>query len=345
MKKTIFLLCTTVLILSCINKPQSKGKVITNNIKLTWLENWFSAWELMSEEVLKLPKSTAPTMLFYDDKYVYTTSEVSAPNGELFDGPKLLGEKLSWKRELHNDTITIPDGQRIPIQLMTFAAPSEEKNVEAFFVMAAPIFWKEVGIESKEVGLDKLLTGVFLHEFAHTRQMNGIGSKITDFENNHTFKFEISDDIIQDYFSNDSLYVAAYNNEIDFLYAASNAKTKNRLHSLANEGLNLLKGRQSKYLLPEKKALVGMDNIFLTMEGLGQFMIVSWLTNPKGGNIPYDIAVKATRRDKKWWSQDEGLALFLILNKLTTPDWKMMFSKHPIDIIKLLENEIKDANK
>ncbi|MBL4624431.1 MAG: hypothetical protein JKY42_04755, partial [Flavobacteriales bacterium] len=156
MKKIIFLLCSTVLILSCKNEPNPKKEVIVNNVKLDWLENWFSAWELMSEEVLELPKSTPPIMFFYDDKYVYTTSEISAPNGEPFDGPELLGVKLPWKRELHNDTLTIPDGQRIPILLMTFAAPSEQKNVEAFFVMAAPVFWGDAGIESKEVSLDKL---------------------------------------------------------------------------------------------------------------------------------------------------------------------------------------------
>lgn len=333
-----------MLSLSCIYETKSNEEVIINNIKLKWLESWFSAWELMSEEVLDLPKSTPPIMFFYDDKYVYTTSEISAPNGETFNGPKLLGEKLHWIRALHNDTLTIPDGQRIPIQLMTFAAPSEQKNVEAFFVMAAPVFWKNTGIESEDVSLDKLLTGIFLHEFAHTRQMNGIGSKITDFENNHTFKFEVSDDIIQDYFSSDSIYVSEYKKEVNIFYSTSNAKTKNELYGLTNEGLNLLRERQTKYLSPENKILVEMDDIFLTMEGLGQFMIVSWLTNPKGGNYPLDIAIKATRRGGKWWSQDEGLALFLILDKMTNPNWKTMFSDHPVNVIQLIEKEIKVAN-
>lgn len=344
MKKIIFILLIAVSILSCKNETKPKEVLISNNIKLDWLENWFSAWELMSNEVLELPKSNPPIMFFYDDKYIYTTSEISSPNGESFNGPKLLGEKLPWKRELHGDTLTIPNGQRIPIQLMTFAAPTEQKNIEAFFVMAAPIFWKNTGIESKEVSLEKLLTGVFLHEFAHTRQMNGIGSKITQFETNNTLKFEVSDDIIQDYFSNDSLYVAKYKKEINIFYDASNAKTKKELYNLTNKGLRLLKKRQSKYLWPENKVLPEMDNIFLSMEGLGQFMIVSWLTNPKGGNYTLDIAIKATRRGGKWWSQDEGLALFLILDKMTNPDWKTMFSNDPTDIIKLIEKENSVAN-
>lgn len=341
MKKTIIVLFSAVLILSCKNKSHTTKKEPTNSHELVWLENWFSAWELMSKQVLKLPKSTPPTMLFYDDMYVYTTSKISAPNGVFFDGPKLLGEKLPWRKELHNDTLTIPDGQRIPIQLMTFAAPSKQKDVEAFFVMAAPVFWKGVGIESKEVGLEKLLTGVFLHEFSHTRQMNGMGSKITDFDNNNTFNVEVSDDIIQDYFAKNNLYVTDYKNELSILYAAAFTKKKSELYALTRKGLRLFREKQLKYIRPTNEVLIDMENIFLSMEGLGQFMIVSWLTNPDGGNIPFDIAVKATRRNKKWWSQDEGLALFLILDKLATPDWKMMFSDNPIDVITLIEKELK----
>jgi len=199
-------------------------------------------------------------------------------------------------------------------------------------------------VPMRAYSLHNLLTGVFLHEFAHTRQMNGIGSKITEFENNHTFKYEVSDDIIQDYFINDSLYVKEYNKEVNLFYSASNAKTKKEMYDLTKKGINLLKERQKKYLIPENEILTKMDNIFLSMEGLGQYMIVSWLTHPKGGNYPIDIAVKATRRGGKWWSQDEGLALFLILTKMTKPNWKIMFSDDPIDIIKLLEKENTIAN-
>ncbi len=344
MRKIIYLILILAFIVSCKNETKPQKDLNNENIQLSWLEKWFSAWELMSEEVLDLPKTTPPEMFFYDEKYVYTTSEISAPFGKSFNGPKLFGKKLPWKRQLHNDTLTIPNGQRIPIQLMTFAAPSEQKNVEAFFVMAAPIFWENTGIESNEVSLDKLLTGVFLHEFGHTRQMNGIGSKITKIENNHTFKYEISDDIIQDYFINDSLYVKEYNKEINFFYSASNANTKEELHRLTKQGIDLLKERQKTYLIPENKILVEMDNIFLSMEGLGQYMIVSWLTHAKGGNYPLDIAIKATRRGGKWWSQDEGLALFIILSKMKNPNWKIMFSNNPIDIVTLIEKENTIAN-
>ncbi|MBN4073041.1 DDE-type integrase/transposase/recombinase [Crocinitomix catalasitica] len=89
------------------------------------------------------------------------------------------------------------------------------------------------------------------------------------------------------------------------------------------------------------KMLKELDDIFLSMEGLGQYVGVAWLIHPKGGNLPIEVAVKGFRRNGRWWSQDEGLALFLILNRLTNPNWKDdMFGKEPKYIVALLKQTI-----
>ena len=344
MRKIIYVLIFFGFLFSC--KESSKGKIsgqnFSNTAELDWLENWFSAWELVSEKILRFSSAKPPEMLFYDEKYVYTTSEISVSNGEKINGPKFLGKELPWKKAAHNDTLILPDGQSVPVQLMSFAGPLKEKPDEAFFVMAAPEFWKKAGVESKEIGLEKLMTGVFLHEFSHTQQVNGFGLKISGFEKNHQFKFEVSDDLIQDYFSKDSSYVRLYNKEVDLFYTAATSENIQEVKQLAKKGLELLRQRQSNYLLSEKDVLVEMDNIFLTMEGLGQYMIVAWLIHPEGGNLSMDVAVNTARRGKKWWSQDEGLALFLVLSKISQPDWANdMFSTNPKTVIELLENELK----
>ena len=53
-----------------------------------------------------------------------------------------------------------------------------------------------------------------------------------------------------------------------------------------------------------------------TMEGLGQFTMYAWMIDPKGGRVLPQTALTGVRRGKKSWSQDEGLALFLVLNNL-----------------------------
>ncbi len=310
--------------------------------ELEWLHEWIDAWEFMVKEVLKLPQEKAPLMLFYDDTYVYTTSDISAPQGQSFEGPAYFSEKLPWEKQTHNDTLTLPDAQKVPVQLMTFAAPSEKQGVESFFVMAAPSFWKNAGIDSEEVGLEKMLRGVFLHEFAHTRQMNGIGRIITEYERNYSFDYEVSDDLIQDYFADDSAYVKKFREEVEVFYSAVLTEDEAVMRNLAQQGMRMLKERQEKYLSEEHQRLAAVDNVFLTMEGIGQYMIVSYLQSPKGGNISKDTAIKVARRGKSWWSQDEGLALVLLYERLNpNPDWKILFRENPADIVTLIETALK----
>jgi len=308
---------------------------------LSWLTKWFDAWELMNKELLLLPHDDAPEMLFFDKENVYTTSKISSPNGQAIEGPALLGESLSWRIDKHNGTMTLPGGQQVPVGLMSFAAPAKDGKGKKFFVMAAPSFWKEAGIKSDELGLDNLLVGVFLHEFAHTRQMEGIGALVEQIEKNNKFEKELTDNIVQDYFKNDSIYVQRFRSETDKFYEAAFATDAKTTISLTKEAIVLYKKRQADYFKQDRSILKQLDDIFLSMEGLGQFMAVAWLLNPKGGNMNFINAVNGFRRGKSQWSQDEGLALFLLLNKIAKPNWeKDVFGRSAVYVIDLLEKTI-----
>jgi len=319
----------------------SARKAEIKTVQLTWIEKWFAAWELVSNDIFKLSPDSLPEMLFFDETLIYTTSKISAPDAPIVKGPKIFGQDLPWRTILHNNKIKLPNGQEVPVGLMTFAAPAKEGNV--FFVMASPTFWKKAGIESKELDFEKMLTGVFLHEFAHTRQFQGFGSMIDSIERNHIFKdTELNDDIVQDYFKKDTAYVNIFKAEVDKFYEAFFAESLTDTKRLTSEAITLYKNRQHKYFIKEKIILNDLDNIFLSMEGLGQFVAVSWLIHKEGGNIPFATAVNGFRRKRNQWSQEEGLAMFLILDKLTNPNWnKNVFGKNPMYIIDLLERAVK----
>jgi hypothetical protein len=190
--------------------------------------------------------------------------------------------------------------------------------------------------------MDKLLTGVFLHEFAHTRQMQGIGTRVDEIDSTHKFDMPLSDDIVQHYYKKDSVYVKAFRAEINKFYEAAFAHNEKAARILAANALSLLKKRQSKYFTGKRTILKELDNIFLSMEGLGQYAAVAWLTHPKGADMPFEKAVNGFRRKGSQWSQEEGLALFLILSRLTKTDWPNdIFGKNPKNIIELLEQALR----
>lgn len=340
MKKTVvfilpFLLCS---FMACRTPSEDNiaAEMPATQQPLPWLSDWLGAWELVSDSLLQLPRDTAPDMLFFDEQYVYTTSRISLPAGTAFPGPGLFTENLSWWKARHKDSLRLPDRQKVPVQLMTFAAPAPEGR-KVFFVMAAPSFWEKAGIKSDAFPLKKMLTGVFLHEFAHTRQFKGFGNLIDSIEKAHPFPGEpMSDDLIQHLYAKNSAYVAAFREEVDLFYKAAFAEQPEDTRRLAKEAIRLYQKRQAAYF-GNDKVLITLDNIFLSMEGLGQMVAVLWLTHPKGGNIAYKDAIEGFRRKRNQWSQEEGLAMFLVLQKLGKPNWQEdMFSNRPRFIIDIL---------
>jgi hypothetical protein len=305
------------------------------------ISHWVTAWEFVSDSIFHLSHNTAPELLFFDDEYTYTTSSISSPGGTSFKGPSFWGRKLPWRMAPHGDSLILPDISKVPVGLMSFAAPTKNGNV--FFVMAAPAFWKKAGIESPQLGLENMLTGVFLHEFAHTRQFKGMGRLVDSIEHQHPFTgINLSDDIVQDYFKKDSVYTSDFKKEINKFYEAAFTANKDSAIRLTQEALTMLKNRQLKYFTGDKAVLQPLDDIFLSMEGLGQFAAVAWLIHPHGGNIPFGTAVEGFRRKRNQWSQEEGLAMYLVLNKLEHIDWrKDIFGSHPKCVTELLENAVK----
>lgn len=337
----MFLLCSNFVIAQTVEK---QIKLTADDKFTNEVGKWFSAWELISKDVYAINKIEPVEFVFFDDKYVYSTSNVTIPEGEIVNGPKLLRRSFIWKKSPHNGSITLPDKQIVPIGLMSFAAELPGIKNNSFFVMPLPDFWHKASVKSDELGLDNLITGVFLHEFSHSQQMRNFGKQISEFEKNNHFETDISDDIVQDIFGKDSAYIDLYATEIRTFYDAANEKNKAAKNSLVKNGINLLRKRHTVFFTEKYENLKQMDECFLTMEGLGQFTMYKWLTHKRGANLPTEIAVKGVRRGGKQWSQDEGLALFLILEDFSEPkNWAgKMFGIETHSVINLIEQELKN---
>ena len=305
---------------------------------------WFAAWELMSKQVYGLDTLRPVEFVFFDNTNIYSTSAVSVANGEPVEGPALFGKKMNWKKDTLGATIILPDKQVVAVGLMSFASPLQGEGKNAFFVMPLPGFWKAAGVNSKEIGLENLVTGVFLHEFSHTQQMQNFGSKITAYEKDPLFaSMNFSDDIIQEYFGKDSVYTARFHKENELFYTAAAATGEAGSKALIKKAMQMLKSRQKNYFTGEKELLKQVDDFFLTMEGMGQYTMYAWLVHPAGANLDTKTAIAAVRRGKKWWSQEEGLALFLVLERYAKPrKWaKLMFGTETVPVVELINSELK----
>lgn len=325
MRNTVFML---LLLISSTAKTQSIPPGMNG------VPKWFSAWDFVCQNKFG-PSATIPTIFLYDDSLYYSTASIAVTD-QRFTAPGPGGNLIVWYAGAHNGNLQIPDGQSVPLGLMSFAAADSAGH--PFFVMATPGFWKNAGVESKELGLEKLITAVFLHEFAHTRQQRGMGAAVSAIEKKHPFNNPpLSDDIVQHLFSKDSVYVGKWKDETDLFYQAAFHQDKRTTKKLTCDALRMLHQRQAGYFTGDKEILRELDDIFLTMEGLGQFSGLYWLQHPSGAGFPFATAVDGMRRKRNQWSQEEGLAMFLILDKLGLKNWELnVLSDNPNTIVQQL---------
>ena len=295
-----------------------------------WISGWLAAWDLTSRDILRLPDAPPPTIVFFDTTCVYTNSAVAAGGARARKGPALRGRPLEWRVATHGDSLTLPNGKHVEVALLSFT--SSDKVTGPFFVMAAPSYWERAG-HGEEPGL----TAVFLHEFTHTRQVRGMGARIAPIDATWKGEKDLDDDAVQNRFGKDSTYVAEYLAERELFYRAADAASPAQARALAAEALARLRSRRARWFTGADSVYVTLDDVFLSMEGAAQWAATAWLAHPKGGRMTKDAAVAFMLGNHRWWVQDEGLAIFLAIDRLL-PGWQSMVFRDPsAGVLELLE--------
>ena len=240
---------------------------------------------------------------------------------------------LEWLGTPHSGKIALPGGAEIDAGVTSFASRVDETG-QRFFVMALPTIWDaaKLPISGDHLGL----TGVFLHEFSHTRQMDVLQPRFEAASAVYKLPADFSDDSIQKHFKDDPAYAAVIEKEIDLLYRAAAEPDPLKARGLAQQALALIEARQKRWFAGEDAKLKPYDDLFLTMEGFGQWVAYAWLADPRGGGLTPAAAQSKMRGSRRWWSQDEGLALFLVIDRFL-PNWPAQaFAEEPALGIDLL---------
>src|SRR5215218_7770739 len=166
-----------------------------------WIETSTRAWDRMATQRLKLQPTAAPTIVLFDARCRF---ESAAPG-------------KTWNGTAHAGSVQLPDGGHVPVQVTSFAGV--DGTGKPFFVMALPSVWDaaRLPISGDHVGL----TGVFLHEFSHTRQTPALKLLFDAAERLRPMPEDFSDDSLQKNFERDRTYAAAFALERDLLFQAA----------------------------------------------------------------------------------------------------------------------------
>lgn len=263
------------------------------------------AWSYTSREITGIGTVEKIQALFFD-------SQCAVSSGTAMNG----GDR-AWTATAHQGTITIPGGQTIPAGVISFAMGGEGRN---FFVMSTPSVWQAAGKSDNGLGsLETLMTAVVLHEATHVAQIPTYGERIGRLATAHRLPESFSDDSIQERFSGNAEFASSISRETDLLLRASQAPGDSEAKRLAQEARSLIQARQDRWYTDSY--LAEAEDIWLSMEGSAQWAAYRWLIDPRGGGVPAATALQSFSTGK-WWSQVEGFALFMALDRLTAGAWK-----------------------
>ncbi len=272
-----------------------------------WMEEARGAWQ---QQLVRIPELTPPaqvSVILFDGRCRAASRTALNRSGAVL-----------WQSAAHRGQVLLGDGSRVPPGVMSFAG---EGKAGSTFVMALPSIWEKAGVSGGSLGLRRLTIAVKLHEASHVAQ-TALMSRIGALVRREKLGEDFNDDSIQKRFEGEPAFAASVKEETRLLFAASQATEEAEARRLAGEALRLMEARRGRWFGGRNQALAEAEDLFLSMEGAGQYVGFSWLIDPAGGGMAGREALEGFGTRPRWWSQAQGLALVLAVKRLGLPGWR-----------------------
>jgi len=277
---------------------------------LAWVNRAVSAWHYTNETITQTSNVGAFDVVLFDAKCQKNSSNALVTEGT-----------STWTSELHQGTVQFPNGGEMPPIVNSFTSSSSEEGGKTFFVMSVPSIWHDGGVNSS-IGLENFMVPVMLHEAMHAIQSPTYGKKIEALTNKYNLPESFNDDSVQEIFKDNTEFSKSVLAEVDLLMQAALAPTDVEARRLAQQARNMINVRYDTWMTGDAEKYREIDDVWLTMEGSGQWVGYSWLSATNGGGLTKDEAIKAFGLRGMYWSQKLGFALFMAVERLSD-NWKM----------------------
>ena len=275
-----------------------------------WINRALGAWRYSADAITGAKVDEAFDTVFFGDACILVSP--NALTAESLDA-------IIWTATPHDGEIVLPNGEKMPAGVTSFADAGGEED---FFVMSTPSLWEAAGVRNDALGLETMMVAVLLHEGAHLAQADAYGARMTTLVELNDLPEDFNDDTIQYRFGDDPAFEASIARETDLLFQAAAAPDRAIARQYAREALALMHARHARWFIGPDAHLSEAEVIWLTLEGAGQWAGYRWLIDPNGGDVSEEIAMAHFARRGRWWSQNEGIALALALDRIAGPRWR-----------------------
>lgn len=275
-----------------------------------WLDRAVDAWRFTSREITAIGGVPNFQAVFFDGACVLTSANALSNVS--------VGE-VEWIAAPHDGVVRLPDGDEMPAGVTSFTSGNDEGLT--FFVMSTPSVWRAAGVDGGPMALENLMVAVMLHEGSHVAQIGPYGARLGALIEENDLPESFTDDSLQHRFRDEPEFAASIARETELLTAAAAAADDAEARRLAREARALMRARSARWFVGEDAFFEEAENIWLTFEGSGQWAGYQWLVHPQGGAAAAD-AVNARFVHNRWWSQTQGFALAMAVDRIVGPGWK-----------------------
>jgi hypothetical protein len=306
--------------------------------ELDWLQRALHGWEEVSREYLQADPTPLPWIVLFDAACVWHLNAESTRDSSarpIATSLTFAGVPVSVRGRTHGGTVLLPNGAPTGVEMK--ASTSLYRNGRsAFFVMAMPSVWRTRDVSGPTRA--EYLQGVFSHEMTHTRLIVDINRRVLQLARTSDLVYPINDDVIQNEFQRVDGFESAVKRERNCFYRAALEIDPEKRRQLTARALEMVRRRHSRFFTGANAPYVELESLFLTLEGVGQWAAYRLAKSRAGGNGTE--ALRLVRDNRRFWSQDQGLALFLLIDALV-PGWQSrIFNANPMSPFMLLEEAV-----
>jgi hypothetical protein len=273
-----------------------------------WVDRALEAWRFASREITGIGPVS-------DFQAVFFSADCVLQSGNALRSPTAKG--VNWIASPHHGTISLPDGSEIPAGVTSFVSG---KKGQPYFVMSTPSVWEAGGV-GEGSALERTMVSVLLHEGSHVAQIGPYGPRLGALIEHNHLPDSFNDNAVQDRFQANEEFAASVKDETRLFLEAVAAKDEAEARILARQARRLMLERQARWQVGADAYFVEAEDIWLTFEGAGQWTGYQWQVHPRGGaQPPAEVMARFTKG--RHWSQTEGFALVMALDRIAGPGWK-----------------------
>jgi len=297
---------------------------------LAWMQTVLNNWERACRHDLHVSTEPLPWIIFYDqDQAYHLMPEVGRlPPHELTPvSLRFAGRTFRLTRVAHQrGRLWVPDREAIDIATPKAAAMPYHNDQRSFFIAPLPALYRRLAGAEQASDLDELFLGLTAHESTHTRQLAYAARRIERLRARYKLPESLDDNTIERELRTNDEYKSLYNEERKLISAAIMTGDLADCRRRVADILESARVRRARFFVGDKAGYSDLEDTFLAMEGMA--MWVQYRTARQRAPAREEWLTTLVRLSERTdaWSQEEGLGLFLLIDRLV-PGWQKLFLK------------------